>query len=191
MCGGQSTTPSDDALFVSEEDSGLTLFRVATLSEPDHYAVLIERMRRRYRCSAIHHLQLDLYTDDWLLLEFPIVRLTGICEREGGTAKGSGDKKGKKKSAKSEKKATSDNGESDGGARDERDAKAAVAGDGKDSAEETAAPEQGREIGERAAGPGEAEETGARPAQSDAVKPDAVPDETKKASEDPATAVAP
>ena len=77
-----STTPADDATFVSEEDSGLTLFRVATLSEPDHYAVLVERMRRRYRCASIHHLQLDLYTDDWLILEFPIIRITAVCERE-------------------------------------------------------------------------------------------------------------
>jgi len=92
------TTPGDDATFVSEEDSGLTLLRVATLSEPDHYAVLIERMRRRYRCASIRHLQLDLYTDDWLILEFPIVRITAICEREKrssasgkrGSAKGEG-----------------------------------------------------------------------------------------------------
>ena len=90
-----STTPADKATFVSEEDSGLTLFRVATLSEPDHYAVLIERMRKRYRCAAIHHLQLDLYTDDWLILEFPIARLTAICDREKGSPR-----KGKKPEGK-------------------------------------------------------------------------------------------
>jgi hypothetical protein len=83
-----SKTPPDNATFVTEEDSGLTLFRFATLSEPDHYAVMLERMRRRYKCTAIRHLQLDLYTDDWILLEFPIVRLTGVCERAPGSSKG-------------------------------------------------------------------------------------------------------
>jgi hypothetical protein len=106
-----SITPADDATFVSEEDSGLTLFRIITLSEPDHYAVLVERMRQRYRCAAIHHLQLDLYTDDWLILEFPIVRLTAICDREeadsGTGKKPRGGKEGKASKAVKSGKAPS------------------------------------------------------------------------------------
>lgn len=80
-----STRPSDEATFVSEEDSGLGLLGLGPgaallLSEPDHYAVLLERMRRHYRCGRIHHAQLDFYTDNWLLVTFPIARVTAICE---------------------------------------------------------------------------------------------------------------
>jgi hypothetical protein len=75
--------PSKDATFVSEEDSGLALpFGLFLLSEPDHYTVLLERLRKRYRCARLHHPQLDFYTDHWLILSFPIARITAVCEPE-------------------------------------------------------------------------------------------------------------
>jgi hypothetical protein len=72
--------PSAEATFVTEEDSGLMLLGVFQLSEPDHYAVLMERARRRYACDEIHHAQLDFFTDHWLLVAFPIARMTMVCE---------------------------------------------------------------------------------------------------------------
>ena len=73
--------PSADAKFVTEEDSGLSLLGVFEVAEPDHYAVLLERARRRYSCQRIHHAQLDFYTDYWLIISFPISRLTLICDQ--------------------------------------------------------------------------------------------------------------
>ncbi len=73
--------PSDSAVFVSEEDSGLSLFGAISLSEPDHYAVLLERARRRHGCTALRHAQLDYYSDHWLIVAFPIARVTLVCER--------------------------------------------------------------------------------------------------------------
>jgi hypothetical protein len=75
-----SASPSSNATFVTEEDSGLMLFGVLQLSEPDHYAVLLERARRRFRCARVHHAQLDFFTDHWILVSFPIARLTLVCE---------------------------------------------------------------------------------------------------------------
>ena len=75
-----AATPSDAATFVSEEDSGLSIFGLLMISEPDHYTVLIERARSRYKCSLLTHTQLDFYTDFWLLVGFPIARITAICE---------------------------------------------------------------------------------------------------------------
>jgi hypothetical protein len=72
--------PSGNAVFTSEEDSGLALFGLFHLNEPDHYAVLLERMRRRHNCARLHHVQLDFYLDHWLIVAFPISRVTAICE---------------------------------------------------------------------------------------------------------------
>jgi hypothetical protein len=73
---------SAQARFVTEEDSGLSLFGIFMLSEPDHYAVLLERARRKHRCSSVHHAQLDFFTDHWLIVAFPISRVTLVCEPE-------------------------------------------------------------------------------------------------------------
>lgn len=72
--------PAADATFVTEEDSGLSLLGVIVVAEPDHYAVLLERARQRYKCARLTHIQLDYYTDFWLLIGFPIARLTAVCE---------------------------------------------------------------------------------------------------------------
>lgn len=72
--------PSHDATFITEEDSGLSLLSLFQLSEPDHFAVLMARAKRRYRCSRIHSVQLDFYSEVWLLVSFPITRITAICE---------------------------------------------------------------------------------------------------------------
>jgi hypothetical protein len=77
----QQQPPAPDAQFVTEEDSGLSLFGVFMLAEPDHYAVLLERARQLYRCDRMHHAQLDFFTDHWLIIAFPISRMTLICER--------------------------------------------------------------------------------------------------------------
>lgn len=66
--------------FVTEEDSGLSLFGVIEVSEPDHFAVLLERARRQNRCERLHQAQLDFYTDHWLIVAFPISRITVLCE---------------------------------------------------------------------------------------------------------------
>jgi hypothetical protein len=79
---------SPEARFVSEEDSGLSVFGMFVLAEPDHYAVLLERMRRDHRCSRLLYPQLDFYTDHWLLIAFPISRITSLCEPEPGGARG-------------------------------------------------------------------------------------------------------
>lgn len=79
-------TPSHDATFVTEEDSGLMLLGAFTLTEPDHYAVLLERARRQFRCDRMHHAQLDFYTDHWLIVAFPVSRITLICERDAKAA---------------------------------------------------------------------------------------------------------
>lgn len=74
--------PAADARFVTEEDSGLAIFGLFVLAEPDHYAVLLERMRRDHRCARLSYPQLDFYTDHWLLIAFPISRVTSLCEPE-------------------------------------------------------------------------------------------------------------
>jgi hypothetical protein len=73
---------SSDAVFVTEDDSGLALLGIFVVSEPDHYSVLMERARRRYKCERLHHVQLDFYSDYWLFVGFPIARITAICEPE-------------------------------------------------------------------------------------------------------------
>ena len=75
-----ATMPSDEATFVEEEDSGLMLLGLIQLTEPDHYAVLTERLRRRHRCAKVHHAQLDYFTDHWLIVAFPVSRVTAVCE---------------------------------------------------------------------------------------------------------------
>ena len=81
-----SQTPTEKARFVTEEDSGLALLGLFQLSEPDHYTVLLERARRRHKCGSLHDAQLDFYTDYWLVLSFPISRITLICEPESTPA---------------------------------------------------------------------------------------------------------
>ena len=78
--------PSKDATFVTEEDSGLMILGAFTLAEPDHYAVLLERARRQFHCDRMHHAQLDFYTDHWVIVAFPVSRITLICERDAGAA---------------------------------------------------------------------------------------------------------
>jgi hypothetical protein len=80
LWAGSQPEPSPGATFVTEEDSGLMLFGAFTLAEPDHYAVLLERARRRHRCERMHHAQLDFFTDHWLIVAFPVSRMTLICE---------------------------------------------------------------------------------------------------------------
>lgn len=82
LWAGTEPIPSDNATFVTEEDSGLMLLGAFTLTEPDHYAVLLERARRKFRCDSMHHAQLDFYTDHWLIVAFPVSRITLICEHE-------------------------------------------------------------------------------------------------------------
>jgi hypothetical protein len=79
-------TPKDNATFVTEEDSGLMLLGVFTLTEPDHYAVLLERARRQFHCDRMHHAQLDFYTDHWLIVAFPVSRITLICDPDAKVA---------------------------------------------------------------------------------------------------------
>jgi hypothetical protein len=74
--------PPPDARFVSEEDSGLAILGLFELAEPDHYAVLLERLRRDYRCARLLYPQLDFYTEHWLLIAFPVTRITCLCEPE-------------------------------------------------------------------------------------------------------------
>lgn len=74
------TPPSPASTFVSEEDSGLNIFGLLNVSEPDHYAVLLERARRRHRCGRLVHPQLDFYTDHWFAVSFSIARITALCE---------------------------------------------------------------------------------------------------------------
>jgi hypothetical protein len=76
----QTTPPSENARFVTEEDSGLAIGGIITITEPDHYAVLLERARKHHRCKKLHFAQLDYYSDFWVLVSFPIARLTMICE---------------------------------------------------------------------------------------------------------------
>jgi hypothetical protein len=77
-----ASTPTADARFVTEEDSGLSILGMFMLAEPDHYAVLLERLRRDHRCGRLLYPQLDFYTDHWLLIAFPISRITALCEPE-------------------------------------------------------------------------------------------------------------
>ena len=77
-----NAVPPPDSVFVTSEDSGLSVLGLVTISEPDHYAVLLERARLRHRCRRINHVQLDFYTDHWLIVAFPISRATAICAPE-------------------------------------------------------------------------------------------------------------
>lgn len=75
--------PSPEATFVTEEDSGFGVYVIIGMflfAEPDHYAVLLERMRRRHNCGRIHHVQFDTYVDVWMVIGFPIARVTAACE---------------------------------------------------------------------------------------------------------------
>jgi hypothetical protein len=74
--------PTRDARFVTEDDAGFALAGFLVLTEPDHYAVLLERARRQHKCATLHHVQVDYYTDHWLLVGFPVTRLTAVCEPE-------------------------------------------------------------------------------------------------------------
>lgn len=84
MPSNTDAPPSADARFVDEEDSGLLLFGFLRIAEADHYAALMARMRARYKCAALTYPQLDYFTDHWLVVAFPIVRVTAICEPERG-----------------------------------------------------------------------------------------------------------
>jgi hypothetical protein len=77
--------PSDDARFVTEEDSGLAILGLFQLAEPDHYAVLLDRVKEQSSCGRMLYPQLDFYTDFWLLVSFPISRITLLCEPEAGS----------------------------------------------------------------------------------------------------------
>lgn len=79
---------SPGARFVTEEDSGLSIFGLFVLAEPDHYAVLLERLRRDHRCARLLYPQLDFYTDHWFLIAFPISRITSLCEPEADGSAG-------------------------------------------------------------------------------------------------------
>jgi len=81
---GSSAPPAERAVFVTEEDSGLMALGLITLNEPDHYAVLLERARKRNHCQRMSHAQLDFFTDYWLIVAFPISRVTLLCERSAG-----------------------------------------------------------------------------------------------------------
>lgn len=82
LWAGASPAPQSNATFVTSEDSGLMLLGFFTLSEPDHYAVLLERARRRFHCDRMRDAQLDFYTEYWILVAYPISRITLICERD-------------------------------------------------------------------------------------------------------------
>lgn len=84
LYAADEAAPVPDATFVQEEDSGVSLLGFFQIAEPDHYAVLLERARRRYKCSRIHHAQLDFFTDHWLLIAFPISRVTAVCDSPRG-----------------------------------------------------------------------------------------------------------
>jgi hypothetical protein len=85
-----SRAPSPSATFVSEEDSGLSLLGFVVISEPDHYAVLLERARRRFQCDRLVHPQLDFFTEYWLVVAFPIARVTLLCEHDPASAQATG-----------------------------------------------------------------------------------------------------
>lgn len=75
-----SRPPPPSSRFVTAEDSGLSLVGLLTLSEPDHYAVLLARAAELNNCGRLNHVQLDFFTDHWLIVAFPIARITAICE---------------------------------------------------------------------------------------------------------------
>jgi len=78
--------PPATTRFITEDDSGLLLFGVLSLSEPDHYAVLVERARKKHRCGRLSQGQLDFFTEHWILVGFPVLRLTLLCEPDEGAA---------------------------------------------------------------------------------------------------------
>lgn len=81
LWAGAEPTPRANATFVTTEDSGLMLFGVFMLSEPDHYAVLLERARRRYHCDRLRDAQLDFFTEHWIIVAYPVSRITAVCEQ--------------------------------------------------------------------------------------------------------------
>ncbi len=87
LSDGREGVPSSDAVFVTEDDSGMALLGFFVVTEPDHYAILIERARKRYKCTSLSHIQLDFYTDFWIFVGFPIARITAICEQGGARNK--------------------------------------------------------------------------------------------------------
>ncbi|MEZ4371408.1 MAG: hypothetical protein R3B07_11315 [Polyangiaceae bacterium] len=93
LVGGEEPPPAPNATFIQEEDSGVSLLGFVEIAEPDHYAVLLERARRRYKCGRIHHVQLDFFTDHWLLIAFPISRITAICDPPQGNTQGASAKR--------------------------------------------------------------------------------------------------
>jgi hypothetical protein len=82
MSSNIEEVPPPKARFVQEEDSGLLLAGFIQIAEADHYAVLLARLRERHRCKRLSFPQLDYYTDHWLVVAFPIARVTAICEPE-------------------------------------------------------------------------------------------------------------
>jgi len=82
LWAGTAPAPLATATFVTTEDSGLMLFGLFTLAEPDHYAVLLERARRQFKCDRMRDAQLDFYTEHWIIVAYPISRITLLCERD-------------------------------------------------------------------------------------------------------------
>ncbi len=80
IAGDLSYVPPPNTRFVSEDDSGLLLFGLISFSEPDHWAVLVERLRRKHQCGRLTQAELDFYTDYWILVAFPVARVTMLCE---------------------------------------------------------------------------------------------------------------
>lgn len=81
--------PHPKSRFVTEDDSGIALLGILRISEPDHYAVLLERIRTTHGCARLSHAQLDFYSDYWLLVSFPITRVTVLCEPPAAKGEGS------------------------------------------------------------------------------------------------------
>jgi hypothetical protein len=72
--------PPANARFVQEEDSGLLIGGFIQVSDADHFAVLLARLRERNRCKHLSSAQLDYYTDHWVVVAFPVARVTALCE---------------------------------------------------------------------------------------------------------------
>jgi hypothetical protein len=70
--------PPANARFVQEEDSGLLIGGFIQVSDADHFAVLLARLRERNRCKRLSSAQLDYYTDHWVIVAFPVARVTAL-----------------------------------------------------------------------------------------------------------------
>lgn len=79
-------TPPANARFVQEEDSGLLIGGFIQVSDADHFAVLLARLRERNRCKRLSSAQLDYYTDHWVVVAFPVARVTALCEPQDAPA---------------------------------------------------------------------------------------------------------